>query len=76
MGLIDIVPRGTHPLSHSQFMKQQMCKRFGTFQYMGSTKGSERIDIDVRIVNNKEKQVIALEMSCACMGEQPRKEDF
>ena len=43
------------------------------FRYMESTKGLRANRLDARIVNNRDKQVIALEMSCPWVSNRDKK---
>ena len=54
-------------------MKQQRYRRIGMFRYMGEYQELRANRVDARIVNNRDKQVIALEMSCPWVSNRDKK---
>ena len=71
--LIDTVPLWYSPVKPQSVYETAGYRRTGMFRYMESTKGLRANRLDARIVNNRDKQVIALEMSCPWVNNRDKK---
>ena len=74
--LIDTVPVWYSPVKPQSVYETAGYRRTGMFRYMESTKGLRANRLDARIINNRDKQVIALEMSCPWVSNRDNWEDF
>ena len=71
--LIDTVTPWYSPVKPQSVYETAGYRRTGMFRYMESTKGLRANRLDARIVNNRDKQVIALEMSCPWVSNRDKK---
>ena len=71
--LIDTVPPWYSPVKPQSVYETAGYRRTGMFRYTESTKGLRANRLDARIVNNRDKQVIALEMSCSWVSNRDKK---